>query len=336
MVTIKDISKKTGYSITTVSKAFNGYSDISEKAKIKILETAQAMGYQPNANARSLVTKRSWTIGVVFQEQTGEGITHAFFGDVLDKFKGYVEKEGFDILFISESLGKKVNCYYDHCLQKGVDGIIILCSYVEDEEIKRLMKSEIPSIVIDHNTDLTNCVYTDSYNCTYNAVKYLIERGHKKIAHIHGDLYVYAGQERFKGYKQALIDYQIPFTDTLLYEGTSYTMSEGYERGMQIARMDDKPTAIVTASDNLAIGVMKAFQENHIKIPDDISIIGFDNINIANIVTPPLTTINQDKEKIAFNAAKCLIQQIDNKIKKYDKIKLEGQLIERETVKTLG
>ncbi len=335
MLTIKDISKKTGYSITTVSKAFNGYSDISDKAKKTILKTAKELGYQPNASARSLVTKKSWTIGVVFEERTGVGITHPFFGNILDKFKNYVEKEGYDILFISQLIGISGNSYINHCRQKGVDGIIILCSYVEENSIKCLIESNIPSIVIDHDTDLTNCIYTDNYKSTYNAVKYLIDKGHKKIAHIHGDLQSYAGSERLKGYKQALADHNLPYKDAFLFEGISYSMKEGHQRGLEIATMVNKPTAIVIAGDNLAIGVMKAFQEQNIEIPDDISIIGFDNIELSNLVTPSLSTINQDKEQIAYLAAKCLINQIENKAKKYDKIKIKGKLIERNTVKNI-
>lgn len=335
MVTIKDISKKTGYSVTTVSKAFNDYEDISEKARKTILEAAREMGYQPNSSARSLVTKKSWTIGVVFEEKTGVGITHAFFGNILDKFKKYIEREGYDLLFISESIGSSVHRYIDHCRQKGVDGIIILCTHAEEKSIMCLLESDIPSVIIDHDTDLTNCVYTDNYTSTYNAVKYLIEKGHEKIAHIHGDLYSYVGRERFHGYKQALLDHNIPFYDKYLLEGTTYSMMEGYKRGLEIAESYDKPTAIITASDNLAIGVMKAFEENNISIPDDISLIGFDNIELSSLVTPSLTTINQDKEQISYQAAQCLIKQIENKNRKYEKIKIDGILIERNTVKRI-
>src|SRR5690554_182394 len=293
------------------------------------------MGYQPNASARSLVTKRSWTIGVVFEERTGVGITHAFFGNILDKFKKYIEKEGYDLLFISESIGSSVHRYIDHCRQKGVDGIIILCTYPDEESIIRLIDSDIPRVIIDHDTNLTNCVYTDNYTSTYNAIKYLIENGHTRIAHIHGDLYSFVGRERFKGYKQALSDYNIPFQNKYLLEGSTYSMMEGYRRGLEIAKLNAKPSAVITASDNLAIGVMKAFQENNIKIPDDISLIGFDNIELSSLVTPSLTTINQDKEQISYRASQCLIKQIENRTKRYEKIKIEGILIERNTVKSI-
>ncbi|ERJ13624.1 alanine racemase protein [Haloplasma contractile SSD-17B] len=336
MVTIHDISKETGYSITTVSKALNGYKDISDKAKNLILEKAKEMGYLPNASARSLVMKKTWTIGVVFEEQTGVGITHPFFGDVLNKFKKHVEAKGYDILFISESIGRNIKSYLDHCRQKGVDGIIILCTYDQNENIQELIDSPIPSVLIDFNVEQTNCVYTNNFKSLYEAVEYLYEKGHRKIAHIYGDQFSYAGAERLRGYKQALIDLNIPLSDDYLFEGTNYSLAEGYQRGLDIIALEDKPTAIIAASDNLAIGTMKAFEEYNIKVPDDISIIGFDNIEISALIDPPLTTINQDKEQIAAEAADSLVLQIEDKKKQYQKTVIDGILIERETVKKLN
>ncbi|MDF2700136.1 MAG: LacI family transcriptional regulator [Haloplasmataceae bacterium] len=336
MITLNDLSKKTGFSVTTISKALNNYSDISDKTKKLILETAETMGYIPNASARSLVTNKSWTIGVVFEERTGVGITHPFFGDILDKFKKHIEVFGYDLLFISESYGANArSSYYEHCKQKNVDGIIILCSFVDVEPIKRLIECDIPSIIIDHQTDLSNCIYTNNYKSLYDGVVYLINKGHKKIAHVYGDILSFVGIERLNGYKQALIDNHLAVREDYLFSGYSYSIKEGYERGLEIINMTDRPTAIVAASDNLAIGLIKAFREHNINVPDDISIVGFDDNELSNLITPALTTIHQDKEKIALEAAKSLISQIENKDKKFDNIVIDGLLIERKTVKCI-
>ena len=333
MVTIKDIAKKTGYSVTTVSKTLNNYPDISEKTKKIILKAAKEMGYLPNATARSLVTKKSWTIGVVFEEQTGVGITHPFFGRVLDKFKRYIEDQGYDLLFISQSIaGRKDSSYYTHCKQKGVDGIIILCSFMDVEPIRQLIESDIPSVIIDHETPLTNCVYTNNYKAVYEAVEYLITLGHTKIGHIHGDLLSFVGIERYNGFRQALMDHLLSVRTDYLFHGESYSITEGYERGLEIARLKDRPTAIIAASDHLALGVMQAFHEVGIRVPEDISIIGFDDIDLVNFIKPALTTIHQDKEKIAEAAAKSLINQIEDRERPVESIVIDAKLIERDTV----
>lgn len=333
MVTIKDIAKKTGFSVTTVSKTLNNYPDISDRTKKIILAAAKEMGYLPNATARSLVTKKSWTIGVVFEEQTGAGITHPFFGGVLDKFKKYIEEKGYDLLFISQTIaGSPSSSYYTHCLQKGVDGIIILCSFVDVASIRELLESNIPSVIIDHETPLTNCVYTDNYKALYQATEYLIKLGHKKIGHIHGDLLSFVGIERYNGFRQALMDYSVPIRTDFLFHGETYTIQEGYERGVEIAGLNDRPTAIIAASDQLAIGAMQALHERGIRVPEDISLIGFDDIELVRLIKPGLTTIHQDTEKIAFEAAKSLIEQIENPEKKPESIIIDANLIERDTV----
>jgi len=337
MVTIHDISRITGYSVSTVSKAMNNYSDVNEETRRIILSTAEKLGYIPNMNAKSLATKKSWTIGVVFEERTGSGITHHFFGKVLNEFKKHIELNGYDLLFLSKSLGNNPKfSYYEHCIQKGVDGVILLCTNINEEHIKRLLESSIPSVSIDSNTDLTNCVHTNNYKCVYEAVEYLIKKGHRKIAHIAGALKTFIGAERLRGYKDALHDYGIPFRDDYVLKGNEYSYNQGYLRGMDIAKMTDKPTAVVCASDDLAIGLMHAFDEVGIKVPDDISVIGFDNNELARFTRPSLTTINQNKEKIATEAAKILLAKIQNPKRKLVKKVIEGQLIERESVKSLN
>lgn len=336
MVTIHDLSRETGYSITTVSKALNGYTDISTKAKNLIIQKANELGYLPNASARSLVTKKSWTIGVVFEEETGLGITHPFFSGVLDQFKKNVEEKGYDILFISQSVGSHIKSYYDHCLQKGVDGIIILSSYIFDEGVQKLINSEIPSVIIDCDTEKTNCVFTDNFQSLYDAVTYLHKKGHKNIAHIHGDLANYSGLERWKGYNQALEDLNIPFREDLVFSGTNYTINEGYQAGLLYLKLKNKPTAIVAASDQLAIGFIRAIEMNGLSVPGDVSVIGFDDIQLASLISPALTTIHQNKKELADAAAECLLKSIDDKTVNKKRRVIDGTIIERETVRALN
>ena len=335
-VQIHDIAKITGYSVTTVSKALNGYTDISQKAKTIILKTAKEAGYFPNSSARSLVTRRSYTIGVVFEEETGAGITHPFFSHVLNHFKKYVEVEGYDILLISNNVGNQINSYLSHCQQKGVDGILILSSYLYGEGIQQLLESNVPSVIIDFDTDKTSCVYTDNFDASYQSVKYLYEKGHSKIGYIHGDLNNYSGSVRMNGYQQAMKDLKLEMNEEHIFSGPSYSIEEGYRAGISVASMKNKPTAICCASDSLAIGFMKAMVEKEMNVPNDLSIIGFDDIELANLVYPGLTTIRQDTQELAVHAAKLLFDEMANKDAIHDKVVVEGKLIERGTVSNLN
>ncbi|ERJ11882.1 LacI family DNA-binding transcriptional regulator [Haloplasma contractile] len=336
MVTIRELAKATGYSVTTVSRALNGYTDISKKAKKIIFEKAKEMGYYPNSSARSLVTRRSYTIGVVFEEKTKVGITHPFFIHVLNNFKKYIEKRGYDILLISKQVGDQVNSYLDHCRQKNIDGILILISHTKGEGIEQLLESEIPSVIIDFDTDKSNCVYTNNYKSSYQSVKYLIDKGHKKIGYIHGDLSNFSGIERMKGYQKAMEDHDLPINKLHVFPGYGYSYDEGYHTGLQVANMINRPTALCCASDGLAIGFMRAMAENHIHIPNEISVVGFDDIDLAKYVYPGLTTIRQDTEELAIHSANILLEEIDKKKTRNTTTVIEGSLIERGSVRDLN
>lgn len=335
MVTIYDIAKYSGYSISTVSKALNNYKDVNEETRRRILDAAEELGYIPNSNAKSLSTKKTMTIGVVFEEKTGLGITHPFFSKVLNEFKKCVEEKGYDLLFMSDQLGKNPKLsYYEHCLLKGVDGVIILCSDITTENIKRLFDSDIPSVIIDNDTSKTNCVYTDNYKYLFLATKYLIEKGHTRIAHIAGSIASFVGKERLRGYKDALKHHGIAVRDDYILRGHNYSIIQGYNRGLDIIKMEDKPTAVIAASDTLAFGMMKALEEHGYKVPEDISVIGYDDSEIALYTQPPLTTIQQNTERIAKEAAKLLVAQMQKPTKTYQKKVIDAKLIERQTVRS--
>ena len=157
MVTIKDVSKRSGFSITTVSKALNNYPDISASTKAMILKLCDEMGYVPNLSARSLVTQKSYTIGIIFEEVTGIGLQHPLFSKILESFKNVVEANGYDIMFLSKNMGKANGSYYQHSKRKQVEGILVLCGEFQSPEIVKLYTSDIPTIVIDYGfANVTN------------------------------------------------------------------------------------------------------------------------------------------------------------------------------------
>ncbi len=313
MTTIYDISKITGYSPTTVSKALNDYTDISKKTKKIILEKANELGYIPNAHARTLITKKSWSIGVLFDEKLDIGIKHPFFSAILETFKKSIESRGYDLLFISKDMGGKKISYLDHCKIRGIDGIIIISSDFGNKEIQELIDSNIPCVLIDIEEDKASTIYSDNLHGCFLAVEYLHSLGHRKIAHIYGSLDTYAGDIRKKGYIEALNKFGIQNIDAYMVDGGYFSFDGGYKAMEKLLELDDLPTAVFVSGDFMAIGAINAIKEKGLRVPEDISVIGYDDIDLCKYITPKLTTIRQNTELIGKNAADVLINEIDKK-----------------------
>lgn len=314
MTTIYDISKATGFSPTTVSKALNDYPDISNKTKQIILEKAKELGYIPNSHARTLITKISWTIGVLFDEKLNIGIKHPFFNAVIESFKKNIESKGYDLLFISKDIGGRKISYLDHCKIRSVDGVIIISSDFTNKEIQELIDSEIPCVLIDIESNKASTVYSDNIQGCFLSVEYLYSLGHRKIAHIYGSLDTYAGYIRKEGYINALERFGIQKIDEYMVDGGYFSVDGGYKAMKKLLELDDIPTAVFVSGDYMAIGAINAIKEKGLKVPDDISIIGYDDLEICKYITPKLTTIRQNTELIGENAADVLINAIDKKM----------------------
>ncbi|MCF7927394.1 MAG: LacI family transcriptional regulator [Candidatus Izimaplasma sp.] len=337
MVTIKDVSKKCGYSVTTVSKAINDYSDISESTKQKILNLCDEMGYIPNVSARSLVSKKSYTIGIIFEEVTGVGLQHPLFSKILESFKNIVESKGYDILFLSKSIGDTRGSYLKHSMRKQVEGILILCGDFNDQEMIELYDSKIPTVVIDYN-------YPKIYNVTSNnqqgveqAVKYLKNLGHTKIGHIYGGTYLEIGRKRKEYFENCMKTNNLDLREEYMASGEFFSKENGFNAMQEILELENLPTAIFCASDMLAIGAIQAINQTGKSVPEDFSIIGFDGIDLGQLIHPRLTTIRQNTHLMGKIAANQILQQIEgkNKTKSSETIQVDTYLITGETTKVI-
>lgn len=313
MVTIKDVSKRSGYSITTVSKALNDYSDISDKTKKMILDLCEEMGYIPNLSARSLVSKKSYTIGIIFEEVTGVGLQHPLFSKILESFKSTVERSGYDIMFLSNSMGKKNGSYLEHSKRKQVEAILVLCAEYNSAELQDLYKSNIPTAVIDYNMGNVCNITSNNRQGVYQAVKYLHDLGHTKLANIYGGLYLEIGKQRKDYFEEALEKYGLEQYPEFYISGELFSKEDGYNAMQKILKLDDQPTAIFCASDMIAIGALQAISQAGKSVPEDYSIIGFDGIDIGQMITPSLTTIRQDTTKMGKIAANQILNMINDK-----------------------
>lgn len=337
MITIKDIAKATGYGMATVSKALNDYADISSKTKKIIKDKAKEMNYIPNNMGRTLVTKQSFTVGVIFEEATDYGIAHPFFSEVLARIKKILEYSNYDILLIGKNVGEYVRSYLEHCIQKGVDGIIIVSKIWDKNNYEQLVNSTIPMVFIDYDEINKNCVYTDNFTSIYDAVKYLYNKGHRDIAYLGGELDQIVGKERYEGYCKAVEELNLTIYPSWNLYAEKYSFDGAYRAvDKLLSSKGHIPTSIVCSGDVMAIGAMKAIQKAGLKVPDDISIIGFDNIRMSALISPALTTIAQNFEQLAVNACDLLLNQMKNHDVATKKIIIPSNLIERETVKDIN
>ncbi len=310
MVTIKDISKASGFSITTVSKALNNYPDISIATREKILALCDELGYIPNSSARSLKTLRSYTIGVVYEEITNQGLQHPLFSRILERFRYVLEEKGYDIMFLARSTGNQNGSYLAHSRRKQVEGVLVLCADFNDPKLVELYESDIPAVTVDFAVPSAINITSDNAGGVRQAVNHLIGLGHERIAHIHGDRTSFIGGGRKYHFEKALKEKDLPVREEYLVDGPFFSREDGYSAMRRLLALRKVPTAVFCASDLLALGAIEAIRETKLKVPKDISVVGFDGIEIGQHVTPRLTTICQDTVSMGEKAAESLLELI--------------------------
>ncbi|MDN4525071.1 LacI family DNA-binding transcriptional regulator [Fictibacillus fluitans] len=335
MITIYDVAKKAGVSSTTVSKALNNYPDVSEKTRKAILDAAEEMGYMPNSHAQSLSTKKTWSIGVMFTEDNEVGMMHPFFNAVIESFRKHAEQEGYDLIFASRNLRNRNISYLEHFLYRGVDGVIIICSDQKDPYVVEILNSKIPLVVIDMKGINSSTVFSDNEAGGELAVDHFYSLGHRKIAHIAGSSDSFAGRARITGFMNGIKKHNLPLPDGYLVDGGMFSIIEGQHAMEKLLDLEDRPTAVFVAGDQMAIGAMEAVRNKGLKIPEDISIIGFDDIEMAKYVTPGLTTIKQDTEALGKQAGQLLVSQMVQKKKKIKSEIVPVTLVDRNSCQRL-
>ena len=332
MVSLKDISIRCGVSIATVSKALNNHSDISEATKDRILKVAREMGYYPNSFARALKTNRTYNLGVLFVDEAQSGLTHEYFANVLDSFKVEAESHGYDITFINKHMGLKKMSYYEHSKYRGVDGVVIACINFDDPDVLELINGDLPVVTIDHVFNNRTAIISDNIKGMRDLITYIYEMGHRKIAYIGGPHESPNSMYRYAGFEQALKDFGLVLDKELIVEG-NYKISGGSEGVLELLKRGRDFTAVVCANDLMAIGAMEVLKGAGFRIPEDVSITGFDDIPMAKYVEPKLTTVAQPCYKMGEVATELLIKFIEGKTVEDTVITLKPKLIIRNSVK---
>ena len=335
MVSMKEIAKKCNVSVASVSKALNGYSDISEETRKFILKTASEMGYLPNSSARTLKTKRSYNLGVMFVDEAASGLTHDYFNHVLESFKRTAEDRGYDITFTSGKISGQKLSYYEHCRYRGVDGVVIACVDFYAQEVQELIRSEIPVVTIDHVFDGNIAVVSNNSQGMEDLVTYIYEQGHRKIAYIHGDD-TSVTRIRLSSFYRTMQRMGVEIPDEYIRECPYRDADAAAKKTGELLDLAQPPTCILYPDDYAAIGGINEIRERGLRISEDISIAGYDGITIAKILEPKLTTLCQDTAAIGKIAAEKLIDLIENpKTTLIDRFTVDGTLFKGGSVKQL-
>ncbi|QEK10987.1 LacI family transcriptional regulator [Crassaminicella thermophila] len=329
-VTIKDIARIAGVSTATVSKVMNRKDEhISQATREKILKIMQEYNYIPNTAARSLVTKKTKTIGLVIPD-----IRNPFFPELARGAEDKAHEEGYNIMFCNtDDDAEKEEKYVSMLIEKMVDGIIFTASSKRSSGFNYLKNNRVPIILVDRDIDLKGVkgkITVDNCKGAYDGVKHLLQCGYKKVIFLSGPLTSHPSIERLKGYKKALEEFHVPYQEEYIFEGT-YQRGWGYEVIKRLLEKEIDFDALFCGNDLIAIEAIKALKQAGIKVPQEVGIVGFDDIYIAPLINPELTTIRQPSYEMGYKAVDMLIKLLEKKGKSQEKVILNTELIIRKS-----
>lgn len=328
-LTMKDIAERAGVSVATVSRVLNNTKPVSSELKNKVLDVVKETGYKPNALARSLIKQRTGTIGVIIPDVDNET-----FADLIKGIELITDKNDYVIL-VTNTMGevKKELEMFNLFEEKRLDGIIFSGVSLTDKHIDYFEKYKIPTVIVGQTFDKLNfpSVTIDNFQAAFDITQYLINLGHDRIGMIRGPLYdIQAGKERLLGYKTALRENNKDVHKEYITQG-DFTITGGYRSMGYIWSNGVKPTAIFSASDKMAIGALNYCLDHGLKVPEDVSIAGFDDMELATAVRPTLTTIHQDQVQKGIKTAEILLDLIEKGKEESYNIQLPYTLIARDS-----
>lgn len=328
MATIKDIARIAGVAPSVVSRALNNKYGVKESTRQRILEIARELGYYPNSAARSLVTRRTETIGIVMAD-----ISEPYYSQTIKGMEYVAIQTGYTLLF-SNSYENVEHGRVLHKMISGerVDGLVIVGSNIQEKSfISQLLERDIPFVLVERNFSdpRVNCIWVDNVRGGYLATRFLIEKGHRKIAHIAGNLYFQVALDRIEGYKRALAEAGIGFSEEWVAAGDFLTQG-GYQAMKELLPLGC--TAVFAANDAMAYGALQAIWEAGLKVPDDIAIIGFDDLEFSQLTNPPLTTVRQPRYEMGRRSLEILVSVLRNKGPNGVKICFQPEITVRRSV----
>lgn len=332
MPSLKDLAKECGVSVATVSKALNDQPDIAPATRERIRAAARRMGYLPNAAARALKTNRTYNLGVLFVDEKQSGLTHEYFSAVLDSFKVEAEKHGYDITFINHNISGKSMSYLEHCHYRGVDGVVIACVNFYDPQVVELVNGDVPVVTIDHVFNNRMAVLSDNVSGLSALVRCAYANGHRRIAFIHGE-HTAVTENRLAGFYRTCDELGLEVPDAYVREGVYHDADRCAEETRALLELPHPPTCIIFPDDFSAMGGYGAIDEAGLRIPEDVSVMGYDGIYLSRVMKPRLVTYQQNTRVLGRTAADKLIQMIEHpRVTLAEQIPVTGRLLDGDSV----
>lgn len=333
-VTIKDIAKVAGVSHTTVSRALHGHPAISEETVSRVQQIADELGYVPNKAARGLKTRRSGILGVIVRR-----IVDPFFSEVLDGIEEVLSESDYSLfLAASHRDPEREEAIVRLMSERRVDGVIICSTQVGEEHRQQLEQFGVPTVLINNQAaaDITRSVYHDDAEGSRQLTRYLIELGHTKIGYLGNARAGRTTEDRKRGYMEEMQRHSLPIPPEYVIEGPNGLADGGKVGTRAYLELNSPPTGIICYNDVMAIGAIRTLNEAGFRVPEDISVTGFDNIDLAAYVNPPLTTFDQPKYELGCKAAAMMLRLLDKREEELiapssDVITLHGKLIRRQS-----
>lgn len=335
MATIKDVAKYAGVSTTTVSHVINKTRFVAEDTTKAVWAAVQALNYSPSAVARSLKVNTTKSIGMIIT--TSEA---PFFAEIVLAVEEQCYRLGYSLFLCNtQNDPEKIQNHLDMLIKKRVDGILVMCSEYTEKSLALFNGTNVPMVVMDWgvNDNKNDRILDNSFEGGYLATKHLIENGHKEIGVIAGNLEKTTARSRFDGFVKAMNEANLPIRQEWVFEG-DFEPEDGFECMNNFFRQEKLPSAIFCFNDVMALGAISAITEKGYSVPNDFSIIGYDNIHNSRFYAPPLTTIHQSKSRLGCKALELLLTRINDEGKAHEPQTLEfhPELVVRSSVKNLN
>ncbi|WP_127531498.1 LacI family DNA-binding transcriptional regulator [Paenibacillus kobensis] len=333
MVTIKDIAKLAGVSPSTVSRVVSNHPRISLDTSRKVKQIMEELGYHPNIMAKSLVSKTTQTLAILLPRPAEELFQNFFFGELLRGILTVANRSGYDTL-LTTATGEHDEIESVARLVRGrrVDGIILLSSRVNDPIVAYLAQSEFPFVLIGScqaHPDILS-VDNDNTQAAFDATQHLIAQGHERIGFVSGPANLTVSNDRLHGYQKALEAYRLPIRSEWIVEG-EFLQESGYRAMSLIMSLPERPTALVVIDDVVAFGVLRGLTELGYKVPDDISLVSFNNIALSELASPPISSIDIGTYQLGYTAAQALIRDVQEQPVQTARMVIPHRLMIRES-----
>jgi LacI family transcriptional regulator len=331
-MTIIDVAREAGVSYGTVSRVINDSPNVKTETRQRVKEVLDRFGFVSNRNARNLVSGRSHVVGMLIPD-LGTG----YIGEIIRGIDLALESSPYDLmLYTTHRQEVKEAGFIKSLIQGGADGLILVLPRNPINYLDKMREQHHPYVLVDHQgiDEKGPAVGATNFQGALDAVNYLFALGHRRIAFITGSMDLGCSQERLAGYRAALKQNQLDYRPEFVIEG-DFEQVTGYNSAIQLVNRVERPTAIFSSNDVMAFGVMDAVRDLGLKIPEDISVVGFDDISQASQTRPALTTVRQPLEQMGSLAAKMLLEMLETNEIKVQKIELPTQLIVRDSCRAL-